>query len=394
MKRKRIVLFGAGPACLMAAIQLSEKHEVHLYEKGKTIGRKFLVAGNGGFNLTNQATGSALINAYSNHPILHDALQKFDSNNTREWLSNLGIETFVGSSGRVFPIKGVKPVQVLERIKNKLTTSGVIIHLNHEFVGFNEAIQPLVSLNDETREIAADHYIFGLGGGSWSKTGSNDKWMAHFNAVGIDTKPFKSSNCGLCIDWEKEFRECHEGTPLKNMAVTVGDKTSKGEALITEYGLEGNSIYPIVPQIRTALEAGKKPFLYINFKPNSSVEQLVAKIERKSIKPKNYGYVFSIEKAVVQMVKSTLNKADYLNPITFAKRLQDVPIQIMDLRPVEEAISTVGGIPMSAVNADFSLRKYQHISVIGEMLDWDAPTGGFLLQGCFSTGFVVGVKLG
>lgn len=388
----KIALFGGGPACLMAADQLSENHEVHIFEKGKRLGRKFLVAGNGGFNLTNDAEGNTLYEAYSNHSKLQLALSQFVTADTRGWLSEMGIETFVGSSGRVFPKKEIKPADVLKTIVDTLERRGVHIHLNHEFIGFDNTVRPVVLSNELETTIEADHYIFGLGGGSWSKTGSNSQWMAPFNQIGIETLPFRSSNCGVNVAWNLDFQEKYAGTPLKNIAINCYGEILKGEAVLTTYGLEGNAIYPLVPAIRKVLTEQFSAELTIDFKPNSSVEMLQAKITG-GLKPKNYGYTFNISKAVQEITKQTLNKTQYLSPQTFAKCLKNVPVTIKGLRPVEEAISTVGGIKMTAVDDQFRLMNHSNISIIGEMLDWDAPTGGFLLQGCFSTGYVVAQDL-
>ncbi|MFT5819671.1 MAG: putative flavoprotein (TIGR03862 family) [Crocinitomix sp.] len=392
MPARKVALFGGGPACLMAAYQLSEKHEVHIFEKGKRLGRKFLVAGNGGFNLTNELKGAALAEVYSNHSKLHKALSQFSTADTREWLSKIGVETFIGSSGRVFPEKGIKPTDVLKNILEALESRGVQIHINQEFIGFNNAVKPIVRSKEIEAIIEADHYIFGFGGGSWSKTGSNNSWLAPFNDIAVKTLPFRASNCGVNVDWDIDFQEKHAGTPLKNIAINCYDEILKGEVILTKYGLEGNAIYPLVPVIRKMLAKQARAEVTIDFKPNSSIEMLQAKIT-KAIKPKNYAFTFNISKAVQEIAKGALDKEQYLNPQNFAESLKNVPLSITGLRPIEEAISTVGGIMMDEVDEQFSLVKHSHISIIGEMLDWDAPTGGFLLQGCFSTGYVVGQSL-
>ena len=180
MHSKKIIIIGGGAAGLVAAEQLSATCQVHIYEKGKTIGRKFLVAGNGGFNLTNAAVDKDLYAKYTKHPILQAALQRFDSQAMRVWLEGLGVPTFVGSSGRVFPKKGIKPIQVLQKIKDKLVANGVQIHSKHEFIGFNAAQQPIIRHQEQHLVLEADAYIFALGGASWSVTGSNMKWLNYF----------------------------------------------------------------------------------------------------------------------------------------------------------------------------------------------------------------------
>lgn len=385
--RKTVALIGGGPACMIAAYFLGDHFETHLYEQGKSIGRKFLVAGNGGFNLTNSATNQELLNAYSPEPILHHAISVFDSQATRQWLSEIGIPTFIGSSSRVFPEAGIKPVKVLNQIKKALITKGVQIHTNATFVGFNEQQIPLIKTTAGTTTIKADSYFFGLGGGSWKKTGSNTEWLTYFNEIGINTLDFESSNCGVDVDFDDQFFEKFEGTPLKNIAFSIDGKVQKGEAVITKTGLEGNAIYPLIPVIRKTIEAKQIAPITIDLKPNNSVKELLKKVDQLNLKPKNYKYTFRLNTVALQLLKNSLSKAEYLNPIHVAKTLKSVPISIRKLRPIEEAISTVGGIPFSEINNDFSLKKHPRIKVIGEMLNWDSPTGGYLLQGCFSTGY-------
>lgn len=385
MHSKKIIIIGGGAAGLIAAEQLSATCAVHIYEKGKTIGRKFLVAGKGGFNLTNAAVDKDLYSQYTAHPILQEAIQRFDSQAMRVWLEELGVLTFVGSSGRVFPEKGIKPIEVLQKIKDQLIKKGVQIHCNHEFIGFNTDQQVLVKHQDKTIALEADAYIFALGGASWSVTGSNLKWLSYFTSIKVPTKAFEASNCGFEVNWKTDFKENHAGTPLKNIQLSIGSKVVKGEALITDYGLEGNAIYPIIPAVRTALKAPTATFIAIDFKPNNSHQSLLAKIKGKRLKTKNYAYEFNLSKAQFALIKAFTTKEEYLAPERFIEAIKYLKIPVQALRPIEEAISTIGGISLAALNSNFSLKQQPNLFAIGEMLDWDAPTGGFLLQGCFST---------
>jgi len=385
MHSKKIIIIGGGAAGLIAAEQLSETCSVHIYEKGKTIGRKFLVAGNGGFNLTNAVVGKNLYTQYTSHPILKEAIQCFDNQAMRTWLKKLGIPTFVGSSGRVFPEKGIKPVQVLQKIKDKLVKKGVQIYCNHEFIGFDTAQQPLVKHQNKTILLKADAYIFALGGVSWSVTGSNMKWLQHFEQLKIPTKAFEASNCGIEVNWQADFKQNHAGTPLKNIQISIGSKVIKGEALITDYGLEGNAIYPIIPLVRTSLKLEQSTHIVLDFKPNNSHQSLLSKTKGKQLKTKNYAYEFNLNKAQFALIKAFTKKEEYLAPERFVEAIKYLKIPVQALRPIEEAISTIGGISLEALNPNFSLKQQSNLFVIGEMLDWDAPTGGFLLQGCFST---------
>lgn len=384
-KPGKIVIIGGGPAGLLAADLLSTTCTVHLYEKGKTVGRKFLVAGKGGFNLTNAATGTELAGKYRPAGFLDAALAGFDTAATRQWLLELGIPTFVGTSGRVFPEKGIKPAQVLQKIKDKLKHQGVHFHYQHEFLRFDEHQRPVVCHGQTEMTLEADRYIFALGGASWPVTGANSQWLTAFEQLGVPTRTFQSSNCGVEVSWPEGFAEAYAGTPLKNMALQVADQYQKGEALITRYGLEGNAIYPLAPALRQVLASQATPALHLDFKPGNSVAQLREKLSRRKLLPKNYGHELNLTKAQLALIKAFTTKEQYLDPALFVQQLKHLRLPIQALRPVEEAISTVGGIPTQALNEDFSLKAFPHIIVVGEMLDWDAPTGGFLLQGCFST---------
>lgn len=393
MSKPVVALFGGGPACLVAAYFLADEFEIHLYEKGKSLGRKFLVAGKGGFNLTNSATGDSLKEAYSFHPNLSKALNEFDSTATRAWLKDLDIDTFVGSSGRVFPEKGIKPTFVLTKIKEALVKKGVHVHLNHEFIGFSAEQIPLISFNNEEKKVVANHYLFGLGGGSWSKTGSNSKWLTYFSALGMKTIPFQASNCGIELNWDPIFSEKFNGTPLKNIAIKVDKNWRKGEILVTSYGFEGNAIYPSVPEIRQQLMEGQDAEIHLDFKPHNSLDDLLKKAAQSGLKSADYGKAFKVDRVVIELVKSILTKSEFTDPTCFSKTLKMATFKVNSLRPLDEAISTVGGIDMDEVTMAFTSVQFPQFSFVGEMLDWDAPTGGYLLQGCFTTGYVAANRI-
>ncbi len=390
--RKKIALFGGGPSCLMAAFVLSREHEVTIYEKGKGIGRKFLVAGNGGFNLTNEADGKDLVNHYSNHPTLRKALTQFGSNQMRDWLKEIGIKTFIGSSGRVFPEKGIKPIEVLNAIKKQLEKNGVQFMLDHEFVQFSSDHLPILQIKKNQIKVEADHYLFGLGGASWPVTGSAGDWLTAFNKIGVKTIPFQAANCGINIAWSQDFKEKFAGTPLKNIQIKFDEVWYKGEALITPYGLEGNIIYPISSKIGDVLNRKEKVEFIIDLKPHNSIEELKNRITTK-LTTKDYRYAFKLSKNQLHLAKNQMTKEAYLKPEKFIKKLKEIIISTNSLRPIEESISTVGGISIDELDDNFSLIKHPKISILGEMIDWDAPTGGFLLQACFSIGNAVGKSL-
>lgn len=384
MARKKIIIIGGGAASLMAAERLCDDFEIAIYEKGKTIGRKFLVAGKGGFNLTNKAEAEELTQHYLPHDFLKEALLKNGSSKMRSWLSDLGIPTFIGTSDRVFPEKGIKPIQVLKKIKDRLVKKGVIFFFHHEFIRFDEKCNVIVINEEEELTLEADYFIFSLGGASWSVTGSDGKWIKAFEKIGVKTVPFQASNCGLNIEWPEHFKTHHAGKPLKNIKIKIDGFEVKGEATITAYGLEGNAIYPLIWKVREAISRNETPTINIDFKPLNSKEKLLEKIKNKTPKTKAFAQALNLNATQIALIKSFSNKNDFLKPSVFISSVKHLQIPIQSLRPIEEAISTVGGIDLEEVNADFSLKKYPSIFVIGEMLDWDAPTGGFLLQGCFS----------
>jgi hypothetical protein len=387
MKKKKVIVVGGGPAGLIAADILSPYCDVCIIEKEKNVGQKFLVAGKGGFNLTNSAVGKELIDKYLPENFLNEALNQFDSNDLRDWFLNMGISTFIGTSGRVFPEKGVKPIEVLNAVKNKISKAGVKIFIQHKFLSFLDSNNILIHHNGNDLEMKSDYFIFALGGASWSITGSDGKWTNAFKEFGINIKPFNPSNCGINLTWNENIKKHHAGKPLKNIKASIGRFEKIGEAVITDYGLEGNAIYPTIPGIRSKLELNEKAIICLDFKPFNTIEKLSLKINKNKFTPKEYSEVLNLNSAEMAVIKMFSTKESFLNPAAFVKEIKCLNIPVESLRPIEEAISTVGGIPVEEVCSSFSLKKYPNIFTVGEMIDWDAPTGGFLLQGCFSTGY-------
>lgn len=385
MANKKVIIIGGGPSALIAADFLSPKCDVEIYEKEKNIGQKFLVAGKGGFNLTNSLSGTNLTKIFTPTNFLNKAILNFDSISVRDWLKQVGVETFSGTSGRVFAEKKHKPIEVLENIRNSILNKNVKIFTNHKFIGFNKNNQSIIKNNEREFFAVADYYIFALGGASWSITGSDGKWTKLFKEIDISTLPFQSSNCGININWPDLVSSHHIGKPLKNIRIFAGNQSSSGEAVITNYGLEGNAIYSIVPSVRNMLNIGDAKIL-IDFKPNNTQNELLNKIKNKNTSAENYKKLLNLNSAELSVLKAYTTKTDFLDPEVFVKNIKKLPIIINSLRPIEEAISTIGGIDTNDLNQDFSLKKHPNIFTIGEMVNWDAPTGGFLLQGCFSMG--------
>ena len=385
MDKKKISIIGGGPSAFLLACFLDpEKFSVTIYEKNKTFGRKFLVAGKGGFNLTHSETTQELINRYTPTGFLDKALQNFTNTDFRNWLNTIAIPTYVGSSKRVYPKQGIKPIEVLNAIAKTLKEKGVTVKYEHTFSGWNNSDEPILN----KVAIKTDYTIFCLGGASWKITGSDGKWLDSFSEKGIKTKIFQGSNCGYKINWNKDFIKKHEGTPLKNITISCDTRLQKGEAVITTFGLEGNAIYGLSPQIRAQLAANLKAAIYIDFKPSLSIENLYAKMQVSGYK--NTSQILKKEiklsAAQIDLLKAYVSKEEYLNKEILAKKIKSFPLEILNTASIDESISTVGGIDLSAISQNFELEKLANQFCIGEMLDWDAPTGGYLLQGCVSTG--------
>jgi len=254
-------------------------------------------------------------------------------------------------------------------------------------IGFNEMGNLPISLRDKLEEISQINTLKLV-----STQGSDGKWINYFKSIGIETKEFEASNCGVNITWDKKLVNYHSGKPLKNIVISCGKMEATGEVVITDYGLEGNAIYSVIPTLRELLHKNNAEIV-IDFKPNNTFDELITKLKGKEVNSANYKKILNITSQQLALIKSQISKIDFQTPRKFIKHLKSLKIQIQSLRPIEEAISTVGGISIKELNDNFSLKKYPNFFTIGEMVDWDAPTGGFLLQGCFSMGAFTAKKI-
>ena len=390
----------------------ANRYNISIYEKNTAIARKFLVAGKGGFNLTHSEDLLQFVERYHPKDFIKPFINHFSNIDFRDWLKTIGIETYVGTSKRVFPMKGIKPIEVLNAIENVLKKNGVEINYNHKWEGWSNGQLIFQIPNNLTSNIKADILVFSLGGASWKVTGSAGDWTSYFNERGIKTNPFYPSNCAYKVKWNPSFIKKYHGTALKNCGFICGDSSRKGEAVITEFGIEGSGIYPLSFEIRKQLMShpdlvsGSHEMLkqvqhdgiaklHVDFKPDLSLEEIISRLENRgksSIKDILEKRI-NLSQVQIELLKLASSKEEY-NDVNFLSQLiRYYPINIVDVAPIDDAISTLGGIDLEEVNANLELKKLPHHYCIGEMLDWDAPTGGYLLQACFSMGRFLADKL-
>ena len=389
MHMQSVAIIGGGPSALMLAAMLDEKkYHVNIYEKNATVGRKFLVAGDGGFNLTHSESIDSFATRYTPPDFLEQALHAFTNQNLCDWLKTIGIETYIGSSKRIFPVKGIKPIEVLNAFLEKIKAKNVQIHTHHEWKGWGET-NALIFLNKKEQIIVdTDISVFALGGSSWTVTGSDGTWLDLFQKKGIQTIPFQASNCAYKVQWPDGFLEKNEGQWLKNISVSTEYQVKYGELVITKFGLEGGAVYALSPLLRKQLLTDGIAKLHIDFKPTFSKEELIQKLLIKTTKliTQLLSTELKLTDTQIALLKAFVSKEDFLNVEKLASSIKAFPISLIGTAPIDEAISTVGGIAISEVNEKFQLTELPNQYVVGEMLDWDAPTGGYLLQGCFSMG--------
>ena len=393
-----IAVIGGGPAGLMAAQRLAEAgHRVRVFEAQATVGRKFLVAGHGGFNLSNAEDAGAFAGRYgADEARFRALLGHFSPADLRDWAADLGIATFVGTSGRIFPAEAHKPADLLRAWLHRLRALGVELHTRHRWLGFAGATG--LRLRDErggpgagaefVLEPAAT--VLALGGASWAKTGSDGAWAPLLREVGIPVAPFAPANCGMEINWSDFFRARAGRVPLKNIALRLSDGPAvRGELMLTDYGVEGTPVYALTGPVRAALGAGGPAVLQLNLKPDLPPAALLAKLRQRrpgTSLPEFLRKALHLGPPVPTLLREARPDVAALGPEALAALLAAVPLPVAGLRPLDEAISTAGGIPFAAVDEHLMLRQRPGTFVAGEMLDWEAPTGGYLLQGCFSTG--------
>lgn len=387
--RRSVAIIGGGPSAMILAASLdAEKFAVTLYEKNSTLGKKFLVAGKGGFNLTHSEEINLFISRYKPELFLKNAITNFTNNDLQKWLKEIGISTYTGSSKRIFPEKGIKPIEVLNAIVSEIIKKGVTIVAGTKWIGFDSDNSLLLETKNGIVNGSADYVVFALGGASWKITGSDGTWLNYFKQKNIACNPFEASNCAYRIKWPEELLKTARGMAIKNCQFTCGNSFQLGEAVITESGIEGSGVYPLGHEVRKQLSNDNSAEIRVDFKPQNTIADLTTKLlaRKKSsvtdylIKDCNLG------KAKTLVLKAMLTKAEFTDIQLLAEKIKNLPLPVTGLAAIDEAISTVGGIDLREVDENYQLKKMPRHFAIGEMLDWDAPTGGYLLQACFSMG--------
>jgi uncharacterized flavoprotein (TIGR03862 family) len=406
------VVVGGGPAGLMAAERLAVAGtEVHLYDAMRSVGRKFLLAGKGGLNLTHAEAFEAFVARYGSRRGEVDALlRRFDPQALRDWAAGLGIDSFVGSSGRVFP-KDMKAAPLLRAWLHRLREQGVQFHMRHRCLGFADVANDGLALRFDTPlgEVVAQAggVVLALGGASWSRLGSDGAWIPWLRSRGVPVAPLRPSNCGFEVagamhrgaaGWSEHFSSRCAGEALKSVAIELRDASGvswrqAGEFVVTQYGVEGSLVYAASSRLRETIEAHGQATLYLDLLPSRSLEWVRAELAHPrgsrslSTHLKTRLGLAGVKAAVLHEV---LDKATLADAAQLARQIKALPLVLRAPRPIDEAISSAGGVPFEAMDANLMLHCAPGVFIAGEMLDWEAPTGGYLLSACFASGLVAG----
>ena len=393
----QIAVIGGGPAGLRAAeVAAAGGARVALFDSQASVGRKLLVAGSSGLNLTRAETGEQLCPHYTGPGLPPELwaslLREFDAGAVRLWAAGLGVDTFAVSSGRVYP-EGLKAARLLRNWVERLRALGVTFHLRHRWSGLQLVPETgrvrldFVKQASDSISVEADAVVLALGGGSWPRTGSDGAWIPIIEALGVRIAPFEPANCGWEVDWPASFLARTEGKPLKNIGATAGNRQEQGELLITRYGLEGGSLYALGAELRAIWRRQGSAELCIDLKPAFSASQLVAKLGALGKNPRNLvdeaRARWRLSDPAAVLLES---RAPYASPATMAQQTKAFCLTLTRPRPLAEAISSAGGVRWDELTGDLMIRSLPGVFVAGEMIDWEAPTGGYLLQGCMSTG--------
>jgi uncharacterized flavoprotein (TIGR03862 family) len=398
-KQKSVAVIGGGPVGLMAAEVISTRGvKMDVYDSMPSLGRKFLMAGKSGLNITHSEPFEQFVSRYGKHRTqIEPMLKSFGPIELIEWVHGLGIQTFVGTSERVFP-KGMKASPLLRSWLKRLNASGVNFHLRYKWRGHIAAGDGGLSIEFQTPEgektTQADAIVLALGGGSWSRLGSDGAWVPWLQEAGAEVEPLKPANCGFDVDWSPHFRERFEGHPIKSVVLTFGEFRQQGEFIVTKEGVEGGLIYAASALLRDEIEARGTAVMMLDLAPDRSFEWLVEKLSkpRGSRSLANHlERTVGIKGVKAGLLREFLTQEDFIRAERLAHSIKNLSVPLIATRPLDEAISTAGGVRFESLDKSLMLRPMPGVFCAGEMLDWEAPTGGYLLTACFASGYVAGL---
>ncbi|MBC3877746.1 TIGR03862 family flavoprotein [Undibacterium sp. FT79W] len=394
--KPHVIVIGGGPAGLMAAETLSQQGvQVDLYDAMPSVGRKFLLAGKGGMNLTHSEEFSAFIQRYGSRAAdLQPLLEAFDAQALRAWAQGLGVETFVGSSGRVFPVD-MKAAPLLRAWLHRLREQGVRFHMRHRWTGWGEAPQTLRFQTPEgVLNVSADAVILALGGASWARLGSDGAWVPLLQQRGVDIATLQPANCGFDVPWTDFLKNKFAGQPLLTVAARAQDadvrsSMRKGQFVITAGGVEGSLIYALSAALREQINRRGHAVLELDLLPDKSADRVLSEVSAGRGSRSLSSHLQSklgLDALKIALLHEVLSKEQMQQADVLAATIKQLPLRLISPRPIDEAISTAGGVRFEVLDASAMLRACPGVFCAGEMLDWEAPTGGYLLTACFASG--------
>ena len=393
-------VIGGGPAGLMAAEQLSQGGvAVTVYDAMRSVGRKFLLAGRGGLNITHSEPLESFLNRYgASRRNIEPLLATSGPNDLRAWVHDLGIDTFVGSSGRVFPAE-MKAAPLLRAWLRRLRADGVTFHMQHHWLGWADNGAPLPgALRFATpageKQVVATAVVLALGGGSWPKLGSDGGWVPLLQAQGVEIAPLRPSNCGFDVDWSDHFREKFAGAPVKTAVLHFQQFQQQGEFVITETGVEGSLIYAASALLRDEILVNGRATFHLDLAPDKSEAELGQRLAKPRGSRSMASYLQSrihLKGVKVGLLREIVPPTHFNDSVRLAAAIKALPITLTAPRPLAEAISSAGGVTFAALDEALMLRRLPGVFCAGEMLDWEAPTGGYLLTACFASGRTAGI---
>ena len=399
---RTVAVIGGGPAGLMAAEVLAAGGiAVHVFDAMPSVARKFLMAGKGGMNITHSEPAEAFLSRYgARRRDIEPLLTAFGPDALRDWIHALGIDTFVGSSGRVFPTD-MKAAPLLRAWLHRLRQAGVSFHVRHRWLGWTEDGRSLRFAAPEGETTATfDAVVLALGGGSWTKLGSDGAWLPLLASRGVPVAPLKPTNCGFDVaGWTPHFQERNAGEPVKSVVATVTDSQGiehrrQGEFVVTAGGVEGGLIYTLSSHLRDGIEAAGEALLTLDLLPGLDAERVRMEVEKPRGSRSLSSHLQSrlgLKGVKVGLLHEMLTKEEFNDPARLAAAIKRLPIRLVAPRPLDEAISSAGGVPFEALDGGLMLNALPGIFCAGEMLDWEAPTGGYLLTACFASGRAAGL---